>query len=381
MTTTASSPSSANAAAPDTQTPIAGEMQPRAESGSDGMRGSTYERYLAERGIPIVREGHVPSLVDLSVSPLADGTSAVAVQMPGMEGLSSLEVLELPVGFETPVRRHLYEEYVLVLGGQGTVTFRGAEGGVREFDWRRESVFAVPLNMSFTLRNTGDEPARLALINNAHLMMDLLGSTSAAFSCELSFPEREAHVLDEDRTPHLHQVGRRTAFRGQVFHDLATVPLPEHAFIRGPGFGYLLLQLTGGVYGSHVGELPEGHISNAHWHMGGAVLIAMAGEGYTQSWPNTEGPQPSPDVVTTQQFRYSGAVSVGTGWFHLHANTGRGALRQAAFRYGGGAGATFATVQGVDFAPGRIVDREDLTQSILAHYRAELAKVGIPVVE
>jgi hypothetical protein len=159
------------------------------------------------------------------------------------------------------------------------------------------------------------------------------------------------------------------------------VPLPLHAFIRGPGFGYLLLKLTGGVYGCHVGELPQGHISNAHWHMGGAVLIAMAGEGYTQSWPNTFGPQPADEDVVTQHFGYSGAVSVGTGWFHLHANTGRGALRQVAFRYGGGAGATFATVQGVDFAPGRIVDREDLTETIMSYYRAELAKVGIPVVE
>lgn len=364
---------------PDTA-PVAGEARPRAEAGSDGRKGSTYERWLAGRGIEIVRDGHVPSLVDLPVSPLADGTSAVAVQLPGMEGLSSMEVLELPVGYETPQRRHLYEEYVLVLGGQGQVTFRASTGAVRELEWRRESVFAIPLNMAFTLRNTGDEPARLALINNAHLMMDLLGDAEATFACELAFADREAHVLDETE-PALHQVGRRTAYRGPIFHDLASVPLPEHAFIRGPGFGYLLLQLTGGVYGSHVGELPEGHISNAHWHAGGAVLIAMAGEGYTQSWPNTEGPQPPDEAILTQEFRYSGAVSVGTGWFHLHANTGRGPLRQAAFRYGGGAGLTFATMQGIDFAPGRIVDKEDLTASIHAHYRAELGKVGIPVAE
>ena len=67
---------------------------------------------------------------------------------------------------------------------------------MRELDWRRESVFAVPLNMAFTLRNTGDEPARLALINNAHLMMDLLGAPAPPFACDLSFPEREEPVLD-----------------------------------------------------------------------------------------------------------------------------------------------------------------------------------------
>jgi mannose-6-phosphate isomerase-like protein (cupin superfamily) len=359
--------------------PVAGEARPRPEAGSDGKRGSTYERHLAGRGTKVLRDGHVPSLVDLELSPTGDGTSAIAVQLPGMEGLSSMEVIELPAGYETPLRRHLYEEYVLVLAGQGSVTFHGSDGRHRELEWRRESVFAIPLNMRFTLRNTGDRPARLALVNNAHLWMDLLGSTTAAFECELAFPEREEVVLDDTITPGTHQVGRRTAFRGPVFHDLGTVPLPEHAFIRGPGFGYLLLQLSGGIYGCHVGELPEGHISNAHWHMGGAVLIAMAGEGYTQSWPNTAGPQPADEAVIRQEFRYSGAVSVGTGWFHLHANTGRGPLRQVAFRYGGGAGATFATVQGIDYAPGRVIDREDLTQSILTAYRKQLAGLGIPV--
>jgi mannose-6-phosphate isomerase-like protein (cupin superfamily) len=360
---------------------VAGEARPMAEAGSDGRRGSTYERYLAERGTRVIRDGHVPSLIDLELSPLPDGTSAVAVQLPGMEGLSSMEVIELPAGFQTACRRHLYEEYVLVLSGEGSVVFHGSAGGERELPWRRESVFAIPLNMAFTLRNNSAEPARLALINNAHLMMDLLGSPSATFECELSFPDREAVVLDTSIEPGLHQVGRRTAFRGPVFHDLGSVPLPEHSFIRGPGFGYLLLQLSGGVYGCHVGELPEGHISNAHWHMGGAVLISMAGEGYTQSWPNTAGPQPPDDAVVKQDFRYSGAVSVGTGWFHLHANIGRGPLRQVAFRYGGGAGATFATVQGVEYAPGRIVNREDLTQSIRDTYRRQLAELGIPVVD
>jgi len=38
-------------------------------------------------------------------------------------------------------------------------------------------------------------------------------------------------------------------------------------------------------------------------------------------------------------------------------------------------------VQGIDYAPGRVVDREDLSQSILAAYRKQLAQLGIPVAE
>ena len=366
---------------PTTNAPVAGEAQPLPGAGSDGKRGSTYERYLADRGIPVIRDGHVPSLLDISLGATPDGFAAAAVQLPGMEGLSSLEVIELPPGFETAVRRHLYEEYVLVLAGEGSVVFHGSSSGRRELPWRTESVFAIPLNMAFQLRNNGTKPARLALINNAHLMMDLLGSVEAVFQCDLTFPEREALVLDESLVPGRVQVGRRTAFRGPIFHDLGSASLSEHAFIRGPGFGYLLLQLSGGVYGSHVGDLPQGHISNAHWHMGGAVLICVAGEGYTLSWPNTAGTRPQEEAVARHDFRYSGAVSVGTGWFHLHANTGRGPLRQVAFRYGGGAGATFATVQGVEYAPGRVINREHLPEFIVETYRREMAERGITVVE
>lgn len=346
--------------------------------GTDGKKVPTYERYLAETGAMVVRTTSTPSLLDLDLARRPDGTSAATILLPGMEGLSSMSVVELPPGGELPPTRHLYEEYVLALSGSGTVTFYGSAGGSREHQWRRESVFAIPLNMKYSLRNTADTPARLVLVNNAQLWMDLLGSTTAAFECELAFADREAVVLD-GREPVTALRRRRMTFSGPIFHDLGTAPLPEHEFIRGPGFGYLLLSLSNGVYGCHVGELPEGHISNAHWHMGGAVLIAMAGEGYTLSWPNALGPQPAPQDVQRQDFRYSGAVTVGTGHFHLHANTGTGPLRQVAFRYGGGAGATFSTVQGVEYAPGRVVNTEDLSRAILAEYREILARNGIPV--
>lgn len=353
---------------PTTQNPTA--------QGTDGKKLPSYERYLKESGVLVLRTDSVPSLLDVELAERPDGSRAAAVQLPGMQGLSSMSVVELAPGGELAAQRHLYEEYVLALTGEGTVTFFGSTGGSREHRWRRESVFAVPLNMKYSVRNDSDRPARLVLVNNAQLWMDLVGDVDAVFSCELSFPAREAVVLD-GREPVIARSGRRMAFSGPIFHDLGSRPLPEHEFIRGPGFGYLRLDLSSGVFGSHVGELPEGHISNAHWHMGGAILIAMAGEGYTLSWPSALGAQPDREAVDRQDFRYSGAVTVGTGDFHLHANTGRGALRQVAFRYGGGAGATFSTVQGTEYAPGRVVDTPDLAQAILAEYRAHLAESGI----
>src|ERR1700691_6295975 len=90
-------------------------------TGTDGKKLPTYERYLAETGAMVVRAPSVPSLVDLDLAARPDGTSAATIQLPGMQGLSSMSVVEVPPGGELPATRHLYEEYVLVLSGSGHV--------------------------------------------------------------------------------------------------------------------------------------------------------------------------------------------------------------------------------------------------------------------
>lgn len=346
--------------------------------GTDGTKASTYERYLEAQAEKVVRVEVVPSLLSLELAERPEGWRSAMVQLSGAEGLSSLSVIELPPRGELPLTRHLYEEYVVALSGAGTVTFHGSNGGSRTCAWGRESVFGIPLNMRHVIRNESAEPARLVRVNNAHLWMDMLGDADAAFHCDLAFPQHEAAVLDHAEST-ITQQGRRMVFTGPVIHDVGTIELPKHEFIRGPGFGYLLLRLSNGIFGCHVGELPQGHISNAHWHMGGAILISLAGEGYTLSWPSGLGSRPEPEHIRRDDFQYSGAVSVGTGAFHLHANTGRGQLRQVAFRYGGGAGATFTTVQGVEYGPNRVVDLKSLPESIRADYHNQMVKKSIPV--
>jgi hypothetical protein len=80
--------------------------------------------------------------------------------------------------------------------------------------------------------------------------MDLLGSTTAVrVRAGLRRPEAVA-----DASRHAGHT-RSVSARRPVFHDLGTRPLPEHAFI-GPEFHYAAAAV-GGIYGSHVGELPE----------------------------------------------------------------------------------------------------------------------------
>ena len=311
-----------------------------------------YEEFIAHTNWPVVSGAGVESLADLELGEARpDGVRGAVVQLEGMQGLSGLVVLELPIGSSSGTVRHLYEEWILVLSGSGTVEFEAsggaglAAGQTVTFPWRQSSVFAVPLNMRHRLRNTGDVPARLACITNAPLFMDLLGSADAVFQTNLTFPERERALFVLPRAGEMGMAdpggfGNHPVLRCAVLEDVRALDLPDAVDIRGEGFGFVSLEMGDGIFGAHVSEVRERYMSNAHWHMGGAILICVEGNGYSLAWPAEAGTRPfesgNSEEVRRQDYVPTGVVAVGIGWYHQHLNTGRGSMRQVAFRYGVG---------------------------------------------
>lgn len=348
---------------------------------------SPYEQFIDGTGWPVVTGTGVRSLLDLDLGRTDNSEIAGAfLQLDGMQGLSGLSVFELPAGSATGMVRHLYEEWYLVLSGAGVVEFEASgghgilRGQTATFDWKENSVFAIPLNMRHRIRNTGDSEARIASITNAPLFMDLLGSSDAIFEAGLSFPEREREIYSLPRqgklgTVDLEDLGKYATYQGAVLPDAVALALPDAAGIRGEGFGYVGLDMGGGIYGSHVGEVEEGVMSNAHWHMGGAMLICVAGSGYSLAWPNEAGRRPYENgnaaEVRRQDYVRSGVVAVGVGWYHQHLNPGERPMRQVAFRYGIG-GRTEALF--VRAHPTTTIHREDLDPVIAADYERAVAQ-------
>ena len=348
---------------------------------------SPYEQFIASAGWPVVTGVGVRSLLDLELEHTGSSDIAGAfVQLDGMQGLSGLSVFEMSPDSTTGMVRHLYEEWYLVLSGSGVVEFEASgghgilRGQTATFRWKENSVFAIPLNMRHRLRNTGDREARIASITNAPLFMDLLGSSDAIFEAELSFPDREREIYSLPRqgrrgTVDLGDLGKHATFQGAVLEDAVTLELPDAAGIRGEGFGYVGLDMGGGIYGSHVGEVEERVMSNAHWHMGGAMLICVAGSGYSLAWPNEAGRRPYESgngaEVRRQDYVRSGVVAVGVGWYHQHLNPGQQPMRQVAFRYNGIGGRTEALF--VLSHPTTTIHRQDLDPAIAADYERALA--------
>lgn len=355
-----------------------------------------YEVYMAEKGWPIVRGNGVASIVDLHVGPshVSAEPHGAFLDLLGMDGVTDIAVLDLPAGATFGWTRHLYEAWVLVLSGQGSVEFRSSAATasgrqVVTHSLRTLSLAAIPLNMSYRLTNSGSSTMRVVSVTNAPLYIDLLGH-EAVFSSDLSFPDREATVLeapDESvdmrayRDYNGNEGWQLGFFRGAVVPDVSTQPLQPGDSLRGEGFDYISLEdMGGGTLGAHIGEMGPRTMSNAHYHMGGAILLCVSGGGYTLAWPQSAGRRPhesgSAARAVRHDFGFSGAVAVGTEWYHQHLNPYPAALRHVAFRYGKTSRAGFARAhhyQEGEGATGRILALEELDPAIHETYAKEVA--------
>jgi hypothetical protein len=140
--------------------------------------------------------------------------------------------------------------------------------------------------------------------------------------------------------------------------------------------------MGGGIFGAHLADIGEGHMSEAHWHMGGAVLLCIGGRGYTLSWPLESGARPyeagNAEEVQRQDYVTSGVLAVGVRWYHQHFNTGRGKMRQVAFRYyeEGSISAAFVRAHSSAIPNSiRSVPVDELDPQIVADYKSTLSEM------
>lgn len=96
------------------------------------------------------------------------------------------------------------------------------------------------------------------------------------------------------------------------------------------------LEIAGNTLVGHVSDWPTGMYHKAHYHGGGAVLLALRGKGYVLMWPKEIGMHPyqagRADQVVKVEWKVGGIYSPPNGWFHQHFSTGADAVRQLAIR-------------------------------------------------
>ncbi|MBI2349479.1 MAG: hypothetical protein HYV05_12605 [Deltaproteobacteria bacterium] len=297
-----------------------------------------YESWIRQEGVPVI-EGYGVDVAQVALGPWPRrGGRGAFVQLRGMEGVTGMEVVEIPPGKALEPDRHLYEKVFYVVEGLGSTEVWQQEQSKRFFEWGPGSLFAPPLNCWHRLINGGRQRALLAAVTNAPMIMDLFHNSDFIFNCPYQFQDRYAgeenyFAIGQKR----YTVGRGNYWDTNFIADVATASIDSHEW-KAAGGGFTGFEIAGNVLVGHLVEWPVGKYHKAHYHGAGAVLFILKSEGYTIMWPNELGIHPyrdgHGDQVVRVDWKPGTAFGPPSGWFHQHFNTGREQARQLALRNG-----------------------------------------------
>lgn len=305
---------------------------------------STYEQWIDDQGVPIVRAYGVEDVLELPRGrwERLDGRGTI-IKLEGMEGETGMYVAEISPGGVLKPEKHLYEEIFYVLRGRGSgeVWSPGSQSKAL-FEWQEGSMFAMPLNAWHQFANgSGSEPAILLAYTDAPIVLDLFHDPRLIFESDYVADDRfggQADYFSGEGTRHASEVEEGTwLWHTNFVPNVFTAILDEHER-KGVSTTHLQYEFGEGILVTHISEWPTGLYHKAHYHGAGAVLLTLRGVGYTLVWPNEMGIRPyetgNADQVVRVNCRPGSVVSPPSGWFHQHFNTGPDSVRHLAFRMG-----------------------------------------------
>lgn len=300
---------------------------------------TAYFKWMKGEGLP-VNEGHgVEDVRELPLAPWPrSGGRGCFVQLYGMEGVSGMYVAEIPRGGALEPEKHLYEEVICILEGQGATEVWQEGGPKRMFEWGPYSLFAPPLNTWHRLINGGREPAKFLAITNAPLIMDVFHNPNFVFGCPYEFSDRYRGEEDFFAVGNKrYEQGMQHVWETNFIPDIKAARLDERE-AKGAGVQITQFEVSGNGLIGHISEWPEGRYHKAHYHGPGAVLLGLESSGYVLLWSNESGTQPFQnghgDEVIQINWKEGGVYCPPNGWYHQHFNTGPGKARHLAVRYG-----------------------------------------------
>ncbi len=298
-----------------------------------------YEDYMVGEGIPIYEGGGFRDVRDLSLGSWhRRGGNGAFLAIDQLAHVLGLYVIEVPPDKSLNLEHHVFEEKFLVLEGSGTTEIYGT--AFKSFLWNKGALFAIPLNVTYKLKNTGSKPALLLSANTAPSIINAY-DRDFAFSCDYKFVTRYdeeddyfAPSLNTIATPELGRAMWQTNFIPDIIN--CELPLDN---VRSPGYRRIELpHMAGSNFWGFVGEYPSGRYAKAHYHGPGAVLVCVKGKGYTYTWPSSIGMTPwkdgKQDLVERIDYVAGGMVAAAPGsgdWFHQHFSTGQEPMRMVVF--------------------------------------------------
>jgi len=306
---------------------------------------TTYEEWMRGEGVPLVEAlGGIEDVKEIERKEWArTGGKGAFICLKGMQegGFTGMYVMEIPPGGALNPEKHLYEELIYILKGQGATEVWQEGQSKRTFEWGEGSFFSPPLNVWHRLHNVGREPVLFLGVTNAPIVMDLFHNPEFVFGDSFVFKDRYAGEED------YFKVGERIERNAgeHVVWDTNFIPDLRNAFVdprerpKGAKVRIMGFEISENIFTGHISEWPVGMYHKAHYHGPGAILLGLRSNGYVLLWPKELGITPFKDghgdKVIKVNWKEGAVYSPGDGWFHQHFNTGPEPARHIAFRTGG----------------------------------------------
>lgn len=352
-----------------------------------------YEKYMQGEGLPVHRDAAgFPDVRKLALGDWARlGGRGAFIELEGVGNLQGIWLLEIPAGGALNPERHLYEEIFYVVEGSGYSEVWLDGHSPDRIDWHANSVFTVPLNAWHRHVATSAGEALLLVGSNAPPTLALFQSSEFVFGDSYQFVDRFRPGTGYYNLTGLkeHPMNGRALYDDTVIPDATTVELPFDGQ-RGAGYRHIELEMSGNFYKGWVGEYPPGRYSRAHAHESGAILVCLAGAGYTLSWPKALGVRPWQDrhasEVVRTDYGPGGIVSAAPGgadWFHAHFGVSRTPFRAMALSGGfvrrvkGGPGTEETENQDMR-SGGDTIGYADEDPEVRHTFQQALAAAGVP---
>ncbi|MGH3326416.1 MAG: hypothetical protein ACRDPT_01225 [Streptomycetales bacterium] len=289
-----------------------------------------YAEWVGREGVPVYEDFGIDLLSIETARWERIGANAAFAHVKGRGDFISVILEELSSGGSTLPQRHLFEQVVYVLSGNGSTSVETAPGRTHSFEWGPKSLFALPLNATYRHFNgSGSTPARLACTVSAPVVMNLFHNEEFVFDNHWEFSERMGEGKHfEGEGNFLRMRPGRHMWETNFVPDLSSFELQAWRD-RGAGGANIMFVLADGTMHAHASEMPIGTYKKAHRHGADFHIFAVTGHGYSLLW--YEGDEDFRRV----DWRHGVVYAPPDMMFHQHFNTSPQPARYLAVAFGG----------------------------------------------
>ena len=350
------------------------EMQPEAKFSAWYVY-SSYQEFVRSEGAPLYEGSAIEDLRALELVDWERRGGKVAYTRLGDTENYSMQIVEIPPSGSLKPEHHMYDAVMVVIGGRGITNIWQEGEQPHTVEWQEGSLLAIPLNAWHQEFNaSGTEPCRFVMGTNMAQMMNFYHNVDFIFNNPYRFTDRYSRTMDSFYADKKHWNLR--LFETNFIPDVKSFAV-DIWNEKGYRTGISRLSLAGTSMGLHILDVAEGTYATAHRHDAGAHVILVGGEGYELLYFEGE---TTPRRIPLRPY---GVIAPKRNEFHQHFNTGKGSMRQVAFRgvsprYGSGKGYDALGAAHTDpTAPGYKISYEIEDPAIREAYYRELEKSGV----